>query len=185
MQLKFNQKSDKELWNLLRANNRVAFSILYKRHVQSLYGFGLKLTSEKEVIKDTLQELFIDFWNKRGNLSEVDHVKVYLIKSFRNKLLRSLSKLKKSKSLSFEELFNEIPDLELIETETSIERKRFLKEQLNQLPERQREVIHLRYFHNLKNEEIADILEMNYQSASNLLGRALKNLKSKVQKISP
>ena len=74
----------------------------------------------------------------------------------------------------------DIPELEMIDTETSIERKRILKEKLNQLPDRQREIIHLRYFHNLKNEEIAEILEMNYQSVSNLLYRAIKNLKSKV-----
>ena len=182
MHLQLNHKSDKELWELLRKSNKAAFSLLYKRHIHSLFGFGLKLTSEKELIKDTLQELFIEFWNKREALSSVEHVKVYLIKSFRYKLLRSVSKSNKAQTFSLEELFMEISELDLIETETSLERKRLLKEKLLQLPERQREVIHLRYFHNLKNEEIAEILEMNYQSVSNLLSRAIKNLKKKVIK---
>jgi RNA polymerase sigma factor (sigma-70 family) len=55
-----------------------------------------------------------------------------------------------------------------------------LKTKLEQLPERQREVIHLRYFQNLKNEEIADIINVNYQSVSNLLHRAVKNLKKQL-----
>lgn len=180
MHLQLKQKSDKELWKLLQKSNKVAFSLLYKRHVHSLYGFGLKLSSDKEIIKDTLQELFIDFWNKRASLSTVEHVKVYLIKSFRYKLLRSISKSNKSRNFSFEELFMDIPELELIETETSLERKRLLKEKLNQLPNRQREIIHLRYFHNLKNDEIAEVLEMNYQSVANLLSRSIKNLKKKL-----
>ena len=77
----------------------------------------------------------------------------------------------------------DIPELEKIETETSLQRKNLLKEKLNQLPDRQREVIHLRYYHNLKNDEIAEVLEMNYQSVANLLGRAIKNLRRKVVQV--
>jgi len=173
----FSQKSDKELWDLLRKNNKEAFSILYKRHIEALFNFGLKLTSNQEIIKDTLQELFTEFWKKRNGLSEVTHVKVYLMKSFRYKLLRGITQLNRVRTYSFEELLLNIPDLEVSDTEASLERKRALKEQLEQLSKRQREVIHLRYFQNLKIEEIGQILNINYQSVSNILHRAVKKLK--------
>ncbi len=177
------QKTDKELWDLLRKSNKNAFSILYKRHIESLFNFGLKLTSNREIIKDTLQELFTEFWKKRVSLSEVTHVKVYLIKSFRYKLLRAIAKSNKARTYTFEELLLNIPDLEPTDTELSLERKRKLTKQLKQLPDRQREVIHLRYFQNLKTEEIAEIINVNYQSVSNILYRAIKKLKKHFVKI--
>lgn len=176
------QKSDTELWMLLRKGNKVAFSILYKRHIQSLFHFGQKFTTDQELIKDVLQELFIEFWNKRTTLSEVEHVKVYLIKSFRYKLLRALSNANKTPFHNIDDLFKDIPEEEVLENELAIERKKLLKEKLKDLPERQREVIHLRYFQNLKNQEIAEVINVNYQSVSNLLQRALKNLKKTVTK---
>lgn len=174
------KKSDTELWGLLRNGNKSAFSILYKRHIQSLLYFGLKLTNDQELIKDTLQELFIDFWNKRATLPEVEHIKVYLIKAFRYKLLRAISQANKTQIYELEDLIKEMSPSEIAENELSLERKQKLKKKLEQLPERQREVIHLRYFQNLKNEEIAGIINVNYQSVSNLLYRALKNLKKQL-----
>lgn len=179
MQATFPQKSDKELWNLLRKGNKAAFSLLYKRHIQILFNFGLKLTSDREIIKDTLQELFTEFWNKQATLAEVEYVKVYLIKAFRYKLLRAISKANKTTIYNLEDLLKDMPEEEIIENELALERKKLLKERLELLPERQREVIYLRYFQNLKNDEIATIINVNYQSVSNILYRGLKNLKKK------
>jgi len=117
-------KSDKELWTLLRNGNKEAFSVLCKRHLQSLYTFGLRLTNRRELIKDALQELFIDFWKKRATLSEVEHVKVYLIKSFRYKLLRVISQTNKSRIHSLDEILLDLPDLPFQDNETDLERKK-------------------------------------------------------------
>ena len=180
MQSKVKQKTDKELWDLLRKNNKTAFSLLYQRHIKALFNFGLKFTSNRDLIKDVLQELFTDFWNKRTSLAEVEHVKVYLIKSFRYQLLKAISNSNKSKIYRLEDLLKDVPENEILENEIAFERRLKLKEKLLHLPERQREVIHLKYFQNLKNEEIAEIINVNYQSVANLLHRAIKNLKKRL-----
>lgn len=180
MQFNLTNKTDKELWELLRKNNKAAFSILYQRHIKALINFGFKFTSNKDLIKDVLQDLFTEFWNKRAALSEVEHVKVYLIKSFRYKLLRAISNANKTNSFGLEDVLKNLPEEEALENEIAFARRSQLKEQLQDLPERQREVIHLKYFQNLKNEEIAEIINVNYQSVSNLLYRAVKKLKSKL-----
>lgn len=180
MHLKPPNKSDQELWDLLRCGNRKAFSILYQRHIQSLLHFGLKLTTDRELIKDTLQELFVEFWNKRTTLSAVKHVKVYLFQAFRYKLLRAIQQANRSEIYELEDLTAEMTAEEIIENEITLERQRILKAKLEQLPERQREVIYFRYYQNLKNEDIATILNINYQSVNNLLYRAVKNLKRQI-----
>ena len=87
--------SDKELWKLLRNGDREALSLLYVRHITNLLNYGRYVVDDTDLIKDTLQEVFIEFWEKRNSLSEVSQIKPYLLKTLRNKLLRSKAKLSK------------------------------------------------------------------------------------------
>jgi RNA polymerase sigma factor (sigma-70 family) len=48
---------------------------------------------------------------------------------------------------------------------------------INDLPSRQKEALYLRYTQELTVDQIADTLDMNYQSANNLLHRALLSLR--------
>jgi RNA polymerase sigma factor (sigma-70 family) len=175
-------QSNEELWNLMRKSSKVAFACLYKRHIEALYNFGKKITSDKEIIKDTIQELFTDFWSKRNTLSDVACVKIYIFKSFRYKLIRAIAKVEKNQQpYTLESFLIEIPTEEEARDSLSLERKKILTEQLSNLPKRQREVIHLKYFHNLTNEEIAEVINVNYQSVSNILYRAIKKMKASLQ----
>ena len=51
---------------------------------------------------------------------------------------------------------------------------------LNKLPKRQKEAIYLKYYSGLKATEIAEIMDINYQSVVNILHKAIKNLKEEV-----
>ena len=48
---------------------------------------------------------------------------------------------------------------------------------LNQLPERQKEVVFLKYYGGFNHTEIAEIMRVNKQSVANLLHRAFTALK--------
>lgn len=169
---------DSQLWQLLQENDKAAFSFIYKRHIKSLYNFGLKHTTNKELLKDTIQELFIDIWSKRMKQSEVKHLKVYLIKALRYKLLRAAAAQYKSRTYDLIEIMDPIDTNNDLEQKLLVERRYKLNIQLDKLPKRQREVIYLRYFQNISNDEIGEILNVNYQSVSNLLYRALTKLRS-------
>ena len=68
----------------------------------------------------------------------------------------------------------------LILEELAAERLHQLHQTIQKLPSRQKEVIHLRYFQNLKTEEIAEVLNINYQSVSNLLYKGIKTLRQHI-----
>lgn len=177
----FSDKSDTELWALLKSGNQDAFSAIYQRHIQFMYNYGLKLTADQGLLKDVLQELFTDFWMKRASLSDVNQLNIYLIKSLRYKLLKAIAKTSVQKSsLSLDDLLKEIQFPDIIENELSTERRDRLKAGLDLLPERQREIIYLKYYQNLDNQQISEIVNINYQSVSNLLQRAIINLKKKI-----
>jgi len=66
-----------ELWKQFLAGNKPAFSLIYKNYVADLFQFGLRISPNKELVKDTLQELFVSLWNKQKSLPAVDNVKSY------------------------------------------------------------------------------------------------------------
>lgn len=69
-----------------------------------------------------------------------------------------------------------------IEQEVQSFQMRHLSETLVKLPNRQSEAIHLRYFHNFSNDEIARIMGVSYRTACKLLYAGLKKLKENVRK---
>ena len=171
-------ETNEDLWSYLRLGQtdraKLALSLLYRRHIDSLYNFGLQFTTDKTLIEDVLQDLFLDFWKKNKALPKVLHVKVYMLKALRNQLLRKLTQQKRQPQSPLEDF----PAPSTEPHEDFLKQKTQLKTAIANLPERQAEVIHLRYFQNLKNKEIGRILGIETQSVANLLRRALIKLKT-------
>ena len=178
-----NMITDKQLLDLLQSGSRVAFSKLFSKYVDHLFNYGFQLTDDQELIKDVIQELFIDLWNNRVGLKEVKYLKTYLFSAFRYKLLRALKKPKIMHVFSQQhEETKPSPETEWILDETQGSRLLRLNEGMEQLPERQREVLHLKYYQNLPTHQIAQLLNINPQSVSNLIFRAMTNLRKLMSK---
>lgn len=70
---------------------------------------------------------------------------------------------------------------QLIYDEKELNRQKKLNQLLNDLPVRQKMVIQYRFIEGLKYEEIAQLMDMNYQSVHNLLQRALNKIREEWQ----
>ena len=53
-----------------------------------------------------------------------------------------------------------------------------LAEAINQLPPRQKETIYLKFYKNLSNSEVAEIMQISYQSVGNNIQKAVHKLKN-------
>lgn len=173
-------KSDTRLWNLCLKGDKKAFEEIYKRFYPMLYAYGTKLVSDGDLIRDTIQNLFVKLIQNHHKLSPTDHVKGYLIKAFRNKLLDELDQQKNMDNISnYEETFsveNIFSTLFPQEDEEAIQEMKLMKA-YNQLSTRQQEILYLYYVNDLNHEEIAQALAINYQSSKNLLFRSLAKLR--------
>lgn len=69
----------------------------------------------------------------------------------------------------------------LFAQETLTQQSAQLMSVLETLPKRQWEAIHLRYFQELSNEDVAEVMGVNYQSACKFIYTALKTLREKLQ----
>ncbi len=166
------------LWNAFKKGDRLAFEVIYQSHIQPLISYGYKISGDRHVIQDCIQDLFIELWDSRENLAEVISVRHYLFKSLRYKIVRYL-KQHHTEDLELVEYRVDDDHFErrLFEEETGIRQSQKLHAALDRLPKRQKEAIHLRYFEEMSNEEVADLMGVNYQSACKFIYTALKNLR--------
>ncbi|QIP17758.1 sigma-70 family RNA polymerase sigma factor [Spirosoma aureum] len=152
-------------------------------HYRKLYNYGARFSQDKDFVRDCLQELFMELWERRARLSKVQHVKPYLLTALRHKMINESFKLKRFKQ--YEELpflsdVTEKPiELAIIELELSWENAMRLKTIISGLTSRQQEIIYLRFYQGLEFVEITQIMDMERQSVANLLHRSLREIRDK------
>lgn len=168
------------------SNDEDYIAMVYYQYVDDLYSWGNTFTSQKEIIKDCIQDLFAYLLNNPEKLENISNLKVYLFTSFRNNLIRLLRNhsLRISESDLEKEYYGEIKDpseniIEKLErNEIFYSRKKQIREMLNSLSMRQKRIIFLRFYKQMDYDEICEILSMNYQSARTLIYRAIQKMKS-------
>ena len=172
--------SDLHLWNRFRKGDSQAFGSIYRMHITELLSYGYRITSNRQLIKDSIHDLFLHIWLHREKLSETDSIKYYLFRSLRNRILQAPSVSSRVlEEFRFDELLAETSvEDQLIEQETHSAQLSQLKQAIDRLPKRQQEVIQLRYFHAFSLEEISSVMQMNNQSVRNLLHRAILHLRN-------
>lgn len=172
--------SEERLWQVFRAGNKQAYAVIYERYVPMLLSYGRKMTTDAPRIEDAIQDLFIELWKGRANLSPTTSIQFYLFRALRNKLSR-LQRIPSEEnindSLAHENLLSVPLEEEWIAEEEASERAELLRNAIGQLSQRQQEAIHLRYYQHFDSRQIADLMNINDQSVRNLLHIALRSLK--------
>lgn len=177
---------DNQLWIELKRGDPDVLKVLFFRYYNDLYFYGTKLVNDQNLVVDTIQDLFSGLWEGRKRLSEVQHIKAYLFKVYRNKLLQAPPKKMIQFSLSDT---GQLPDKSfiishedvIIEEETRLQMSKTISAVLEELTDRQKEILYLKFYTGLTHDEISDALGMNKQSVSNLLNRSINSFRKKMK----
>ncbi|MNL11607.1 ECF RNA polymerase sigma factor SigL [compost metagenome] len=167
------------LWIKLLQGDEAAFSSLMRIFSQPMYQYGIRIVNDGEFIEECIQNVFFELWKRREHLSATESVKFYLFKSLRNRVFRDHSKWKMHDSINEEYDFEVTFDIErhIIDQELSQETVLKLKELLNKLSKRQKEIVYLRFYEGLSQEKIAEMMGLNTQSVYNLLHVSIMRLR--------
>jgi RNA polymerase sigma factor (sigma-70 family) len=176
---------DKYLWQSIREDNELSFSILYKKYTKLLYNYGMQSCHDYDLVMDCLQELFASLWDNRKNSANVYAVNAYLFKSFRRLLVKKLV-WRKRFSLSLENKDDRYFEI-VLPVEYSMEKDEFEAERLEKLSKcmstltkRQREALFLKFYNNLNYNDIASIMELQVDSVYNIISKALDCLRHQI-----
>jgi RNA polymerase sigma factor (sigma-70 family) len=167
------------LWESFRKGDKEAFAALFRQHYETLFRYGSRMTTDTELLEDSIQELFIELWQAKSG-APVLSVKAYLLKSLKYKLLKVFRQRGRVQTLTTDDdvSFEWSHESVLIAQQESKEKKERVLDALNRLSNRQKEIIYLKFYQNLSYEEVSEIMNINYQVARNLLYQAIKSLKS-------
>lgn len=174
-------------WERMKIGDEAALSEIFTSFYSDLYRYGIKIFNHPDLVKDSIQDVFVRIWERRETIGQVQNAKAYLITSLRRKLFENkeqyTSKIFDGKSgLDEKETFS-FSAAEFMEVEEiSSQLRTSMTEAINSLPERQRELIYLRFYFNLPYAEIARIMDVKEQTIKNLMQRAIANLRNKIDR---
>lgn len=187
-QVNVDSSTDEQLWSALRQDDQAAFAELYQRFHATLYSYGYKVVANAALVEDAIQDLFVDIWRMRHSIASANSVKFYLFRSLRRKM-HSLGEKDHSTELSATQADTLSTDYsveqDFIGQEQQAQLTQRLTQALAQLPQRQQEVVTLRFYQNFKTEEIAQIMGITEKSVRNTLHKALTQLREQAPYFAP
>jgi RNA polymerase sigma factor (sigma-70 family) len=183
------QKEEKEinrhLWFGLKMGSEEAFRELFLKFNKLLTNYGFSLINEASIVEDCIHDLFLYIWINRDSLGDVESVKYYLIVSYRRRIFKFLKEKEKSKKL-LEGIKYEYPKNEdffenkYVNNVNALEKETALIVAVELLPERQKEVLNLRFVEGMSYNEITLKMGISCVSARKLASKAIKNLRKKL-----
>lgn len=165
----------------------IDFTDLYDKNIDDLFAFGSKFTTDRELIKDCIHDVFVKFFTKRDALDSVDNIESYLYTSLRNRINDEYRR-------NMRLCDNEINDTSM---RTLAENEEYYSQRMEQqmaltasiekffvkLSPRQQQIINLYYIEQKKYDDICKIMGINYQSVRNLMHRSISRLREYAAKI--
>jgi RNA polymerase sigma-70 factor (ECF subfamily) len=149
-----------------------------------LYRFALRITGDQEEAKDIVQEVMIRVWNKRENMDQTTNMEAWCMQITKNLCYDRL------KSKAFQTRSSLPEHWQVEDTASTPERKAEMSDIMNQihrfistLPDKQKEVIHLRDIEGYSYNEIGEIMGIDINQVKVNLFRARKTIRESLSKI--
>lgn len=147
---------------------------IYEKYNKKIYGYFISKTNHKEISDDLTSEVFIKVFEKLDSFDEKKaSISTWIYTIAHNKLIDYYRGIKPVSVLEDDYLAED--DIE--EAVCNQETLEMLADALEQLDERDRELIILRYYSGKTLKEIAVIMQISYSYVKMLHNKALKELK--------
>jgi RNA polymerase sigma factor (sigma-70 family) len=169
------------IWDNFQKGDRDAFQTIYNEYVDALFSYGIRITKHRALVEDAIQDVFIDIYSYGSVLRKPESLEYYLFKSLKRIIYK---KLKEKYRFTHPEQFIEQFDLkfpiEEAEQEISDENLIKLKNELQHLNVKKRELLFLKFNSGLTYKEIGKLIGLSPDAVKKQVYRLLKNLRGKM-----
>ena len=175
---------DDELLSLIKEGDKTAFSEIYERHWEVLFRHALRMTKDRALAEDIVQDVFIALWDRIEKAELPFVITAYLYAMVRNKFLNLLThqtvKDNYLQSLSDFLLSGEsITDYRCRENQLKIK----IEQEVSCLPDKMRTVFEMSRKENRTHKEIALLLNISDKTVKKQVSNAVKILRLKLGSI--
>ncbi|GGM85014.1 hypothetical protein GCM10010967_16210 [Dyadobacter beijingensis] len=167
------------LWNALRAGSGEAFEQIFKLYYPSLLNYGLRFNKDDEEVKDCIQILFMNIWERKAFLGNSDSIRNYLLASLRRLILKRVKSNPLTVALDDDDSVFHVElsvEMKMIHDQTLKESVSSLQNAIMNLPARQKEALYLRFYNDQSFGEIALIMNISTRAVYKLIYKALDAL---------
>ncbi len=168
--------SDNSLMEEVKEGKVEKMAVLFEKHHVALFNFFMRLTGNRNISEDLVQEVFMRMLKYRSTYQGRSKFTLWMYQIARNAHIDYLRK--KKDALPLDEQWTDP-----VTTDDSPEEKleegqevQLLRQALAQLPLKKREVLILSRYQNLKYKEIAELMDCHIGTVKAHVHRAIKEL---------
>lgn len=168
----------------------MSFSELYLMYYPKLVRFAKEFVVLEEDAENITQDVFTDLWERRDAIDHIENVNAYLFRLARNRCLDYLKhkvfeqKYAENVQASFEIELNlklqSLDRFDVSDISEGNETERLVRDAINSLPKRCRDIFLLSRMKGLKYREISEKLGISVNTVECQMGIALKKLRVKL-----
>lgn len=173
-----NLDSETAHWERLVSGDIAGFRAFMKLYFPVICSFAERFVADNALAKDIAQETFIKIWHQHTSFESLNSLKKFMYVTARNNCLNVIRDKQRAdeRSKQYTRLKEEDDRFTLDEMMYS-ELLVAVREAVEALPPKMKEIFILGYIEGLGNQEIADRLQISQQTVRNQKTRALQHLK--------
>jgi RNA polymerase sigma factor (sigma-70 family) len=179
-------KSDQEIISDLKKgeNQNLAFQMLVDRYKERLYWHIRKIVLDHDDADDILQNTFVKVWKNVESFREESTLFTWLYRIATNETLTFLNSKKRRNLMPLNEVSDFLMDnLESDPYFEGDEIQKHLQKAILTLPEKQRIVFNMKYFDDIKYNDMAEILDTSVGALKASFHHAVKKIEDYLDKI--
>jgi len=162
----------------IRSGDQTAFELVFRYYYPGLVIFASQFTLDTSSAEEIVQDFFVRVWERRSGLLSSNSLKSYFFTSVRNRCFNFLKRKKvelevigELQALANEHLLFD-PDIYV-----ASELQEKIRQAVDALPERCREIFVMSRFKGMKNDEIAENLNLSKRTVETQISNALAFLR--------
>ncbi|WP_319271268.1 sigma-70 family RNA polymerase sigma factor [uncultured Draconibacterium sp.] len=170
------------VWNKFKSGDQSAFKTIYNEFSDSLFSYGARFTTDRELIKDSIQDLFINVYTYGSNLKKPELLEFYLFKTLKRIIIKKLVEKKQYSSIQeFPAIFNLFFSIEEESFDEDDDHTiKLLQKEISELKPSKRELLFLKFNSNLTYVEIGKLMDLKPNTVKKQVYRILNQLRKKI-----
>jgi RNA polymerase sigma-70 factor, ECF subfamily len=169
------ETADIRILKNIKNNSETAFDELFRKYYKKLVYFALKVVKNHDTANEVVQDLFVNFWEKRQQLEPKISLQAYLYRAVYNNCVHSIKKEKQIQGNELNQINEPVEDFNNLLESTELELKIYAL--IDKLPTECQRIFKLSRFEELKYQEIANQLSLSVKTVETQMSRALKFLR--------
>ncbi|MDR1408311.1 MAG: sigma-70 family RNA polymerase sigma factor [Tannerella sp.] len=177
--------TDEELVVLYVQGSNSAFDVLLNRHKSSVHSYIYYIVHDRDLTEDIFQETFLKVITtiKQGRYTENGKFKAWIMRIAHNLIIDNFRQERNENAISNDELdvdlFNDVRLCEGTVEDRMVKNQVLsdVRKMIKHLPSNQREVLEMRYYHDMSFKEIADATGVSINTALGRMRYAILNMR--------